>query len=97
MKTEKSIEEKANSIEFNAGLIHSNPRLIAEQSFISGYELRQKELEEKTRWIPVEERLPDIRVEDRQVEVMKDTGFIFTVYVSNLEFVNFAKWREIIE
>ena len=41
----KTIEEAADSLEFNKGVIHSNPYLMVTQSFKSGVEFAQ-------RWIP---------------------------------------------
>ena len=47
----KTIKEAADSLEFNKGVIHSNPYLMVTQSFESGVEFAQ-------RWIPIEEELP---------------------------------------
>ena len=52
----KTIEEVSDSLEFNKGVIHSNPHLMVTQSFKSGVEFAQ-------RWIPIEEELPIIHVD----------------------------------
>ncbi|MGJ7024948.1 hypothetical protein [Petrimonas sulfuriphila] len=38
MKTiEETLRERAHDLKYNVGVIHSNPKLILEESFISGY------------------------------------------------------------
>ena len=45
-KKMKTVKEASQELEFNTGLIHSNPRLMCERSFDSGVEFAQ-------RWIPI--------------------------------------------
>lgn len=59
MKTEptEKLREKANSLKYNFGIIHSNPKLILEESFISGVKygqsnpkIKQLEWEDTDMW-----------------------------------------------
>ena len=51
-KKMKTVKEASQELEFNTGLIHSNPRLMCERSFDSGAEFAQ-------RWIDVNDELPE--------------------------------------
>jgi len=53
MKTiEETLRERAHDLKYNVGVIHSNPKLILEESFISGYN-------EALRWRDPEKELPE--------------------------------------
>lgn len=102
MKTEKSIEEKAKDYSFNMYDSSKNVILQMEQAFIDGYELCQKEWEEKTRWIPVEERLPN----EKKKYLVKDLydsihTATFNIYSKRWSFFGYSDtithYREIIE
>ena len=55
---ENRLKEMAKDLKINTGILHSNPVLIMEESFISGYNQGMKEAFE---WIPVEKELPEHR------------------------------------
>lgn len=51
--TNEELRKIANDLKFNRGCIHSNPRLMIEESFISGYKYALE-----NQWISVKDRLP---------------------------------------
>lgn len=90
----KTIKEASESLEFNRGLIQSNPKLMITESFNSGVEFAQ-------RWIPVEEGLPDfltdvlIKISNGKISI----GCLFIDEKFNVEFINekikVTHWRPI--
>lgn len=46
----------------------------SESAFMCGYDRACQEYEEKLRWIPVEEKLPELREKQYQVESMSVAG-----------------------
>ena len=80
--------------------------LYAIHDFIKGAEFANKHWQEKTRWIPVEERLPPRGTETRQVFVknIRTYKLNWTIiscfddfYLDDVEFItrNFTHWKEI--
>ena len=62
-----------------------------------GYELCQKEYEEKLRWIPVEESKPEKKEEQYQIQVLNRKNDIQVIWFGSeydLTFINrFKAWR----
>lgn len=76
------------------------------RGFIKGFELSDKHWQEKTRWIPIEERLPPRGTETRQVFVKNKNKHHLNWmivscfdddYLDDIEFIKgeFTHWKEI--
>ena len=61
--TNEELRKIANDLKFNRGCIHSNPKLMLEESFIAGYRYALN-----NQWINVKDDLPynhkDLIIED---------------------------------
>ena len=95
------IEAAAHELKYNKAVLHSNPKLILEQSFYAGFEFAQ-------RWISIEEELPDTECQD-VVLVKTDnesyatayyhgekSGFIIYGDDAYCDFGSITHWRPII-
>jgi hypothetical protein len=69
----KNIEEAAISLEYNVGVIMSNPIEIAKISFVCGFQFAQQ-------WIPVEEELPKTDDHSDPIEMKLENGVIVSGY-----------------
>ena len=79
------IRDKANQLKYNIGCIHSNPKLMLEESFIAGYRYALN-----NQWINVKDDLPynhkDLVIEDsisytKKVLTTNITGKFFISYM----------------
>ena len=90
------IRDKANQLKYNIGCIHSNPKLMLEESFIAGYRYALN-----NQWINVKDDLPynhkDLVIEDsisytKKVLTTNITGKFFIDYM--VKFHNGWEWKD---
>ena len=90
------IRDKANQLKYNIGCIHSNPKLMLEESFIAGYRYALN-----NQWISVKDDLPynhkDLVIEDsisytKKVLTTNITGKFFIDYM--VKFHNGWEWKD---
>ena len=90
------IRDKANQLKYNIGCIHSNPKLMLEESFIAGYRYALN-----NQWINVKDDLPynhkDLVIEDsisytKKVLTTNITGKFFISYM--IKFHNGWEWQD---
>ena len=83
--TEDELRKIANNLKYNIGCIHSNPRLMIEESFISGYKYSLE-----NQWISVKDKLPisDENGFSDDVFVYCSDKCIKVSHFSNKEFIN---------
>lgn len=53
----------------------------AKTDFQAGYLCCQKEYEEKLRWIPIEEKVPEIKKDTYQVLIERQDGMLDLIYI----------------
>lgn len=105
--TTEEIEKAARDyvdISIDAKQIYSDIGLVksaAMVDFMEGVEFANKHWQEKTRWIPIKERLPELRKTPYWVVVKNEKGYdyacvniISEVYFEHLKLL-FTHWKEI--
>jgi hypothetical protein len=85
----KTIEEAAISLEYNVGVLMSNPEEIAKISFVCGFQFAQQ-------WILIEEEFPDfgtwiIAKRNNTYAAAKIYGEVDVKFIK----MNFTHWRPI--
>lgn len=83
--TNEELRKIANDLKFNRGCIHSNPKLMIEESFISGYKYALE-----NQWVSVKDRLPKL---DRNgycddLLIYCSDRYLGVSHFSNKEFIN---------
>ena len=78
MKTTAEIKKIAYSICDSCNEIGFNQVL---EGLNTGIELCQKEYEEKLRWIPIEEKVPEIKKDTYQVLIEKQDGMLDLIFI----------------
>ena len=92
--------EKAAQVESDK-LVFYCSKYDFKRGFIKGFELSNKHWQEKTRWIPTEERLPEVKAHPYQILVKNES--IHTMYIASQydidllkdKFLGFTHWKEI--
>ena len=84
MKRKKTPEEKANEFavaneEYPS--FKNELETVKANCFLAGYKDCQKEYEEKLRWIPIEEKVPEIKKDTYQVLIERQDGLLDLIFI----------------
>ena len=82
--TNEELRKIANDLKFNRGCIHSNPRLMIEESFIAGYKYALE-----NQWISVKDDLPYKHKELVIEDSMPYTEKVLTTNITGKFFVDY--------